>query len=222
MQRLLRSSAIRRPGGFTLVEVLIVVIVSTLGFVALFGMQVATLRGLANTRRIIEATNLAENFLEQLRLEFSAWTDEPGGGLDDGGVFPHLAGLPAGPAAVAGGQTIGGEIAGAPAWIIGDAGAGTDRRVSVVGDQNGTLNTGIRAAMLSPGSEEIEQPFCLHYRLTWLIPNRSIRAEVEVVWPLENANLEAFLDCAQLASAALGELRSVSLTTNLSVNTFLR
>lgn len=221
MRRLVGKSSAVRPGGFTLVEVLIVVIVSTLGFVALFGMQVATLRGLSNTRRIIEATNLAENFLEQLRLEFSAWTDEPGGGLADG-VFPHLAGLPVGPSAVAGGQTVGGEIADAPAWIIGDAGVGADRRVSVIGDQNGAFNTGIRAAMLSPGSEEVEQPFCLHYRLTWLIPNRSMRAEVEVVWPLENANLETFVDCAQLASAALGELRSVNLTTNLSVNTFLR
>ncbi|MCB9729336.1 MAG: prepilin-type N-terminal cleavage/methylation domain-containing protein [Deltaproteobacteria bacterium] len=218
-----RLSATRLPGGFTLVEVLIVVVVSTLGFVALFGMQVATLRGLANTRRIIEATNLAENFLEQLRVEFSQWTEEPNQGLDGSGVFPHLSGLPVGPAAAAGAQTDGGEVTGAPAWVIGDDGLGTDRRVSVVGDLDPTgTNAGIRAASISPGSGDLEQPFCLHYRLTWLIPNRSIRAEVEVVWPLESANMEAFLDCDTLASAALGDLRSVSLTTNLSVNTFLR
>jgi hypothetical protein len=144
-----------------------------------------------------------------------------GQGLDTG-AFPHLAGLPVGPAAVAGGQTVGGEVLAAPAWIIGDDGVGTDRRVSIVGDENAGLNTGIRQSMLTGGSEEIEQPFCLHYRLTWLIPNRSIRAEVEVIWPLEGANLEDFVECGQLASAALGELRSVNLTTNLSVNTFLR
>ncbi|MGM0577014.1 MAG: type IV pilus modification PilV family protein [Myxococcota bacterium] len=214
---------LRGVAGFTILELLTVVVVSTMGFVALFGMQTATIRGMANTRHIVQATTLAENFIEQLRLEFMLWTTRPADSLSNTTTFPHLAGLPTGLAAAPGNQTPGDGIPNAQGWVIGDTQGGDDRRVSVVGDPHDFGWTdGIRQAMLSPGFEGVEQPYCLHYRLTWLLPRRAIRAEVEVSWPLETADMDAFVDCNQLAANNLGELRSITLTSTLAVNTFQR
>ena len=208
--------------GFTLVELLVVIVVSTMGFLALFQLQISTLRGLSNSRRIIEATNLGENFIEQLRLEFMPWTDRGGEGLGDVSKFPHLAGLQPSGASV-GGQTPGGEVTDATGWVIGDEDGGEDRRVSRVGDPHPHgFNIGSRKAMITHGFEGDEQPYCLHYRLTWLIVDRAIRAEVEVSWPLLHAYVESFRSCDRLASDRLHDLRSVTLTSTLAVNTFQR
>ncbi len=214
----------RAERGFSLVELLMVVVVSTLGFVALFSMQTASLRGMSMSRKMLEATNLAENYIEQLRLEFMAWTSIPGEGLaDNPGAFPHLANLPTGMGVAAGAQTPGDSIGTAAGWVRGDLGAEADRRVSVVGDLNPLgINSGSYAAMISPGFAGAEQPFCLFYRLTWLIPNQAIRAEVEVTWPMADANMEDFLECQTLAADNLGELRSVTMATTLGINVFQR
>ena len=212
-----------RRRGFSLVELMITVSVATMGFVALLTLQTSTLRGMANTRHLIQATNLAENFIEQLRLEFMAWTDNPGQGLSNTERFPHLAGLPEEATSAAGAMSIGAGAGNAPGWVNAGGTTAEDRRVSVVGDASKfDFNRGSRAAMLSPGNEEVEQPYCMHYRLTWLIPGRAIRTEVEVSWPLENADMEAFIKCDQLASSNLGSLRSVTMTSTLSINLFQR
>lgn len=213
----------KRARGFSLLELMITVSIATMGFVALLTLQTSTLRGMANTRHLIQATSLAENFLEQLRLEFMSWTDNPGQGLTNETYFPHLAGLPTDAAASVGATSTTSGVNNAPGWVNADRDNGDDRRVSVVGDPHPFgFNTGIRKAMISPGAEDIEQPYCMRYRLTWLIPGRAIRAEVEVAWPLENANLEGYLACEELASANLGELRSVTLMSTLSINVFQR
>ncbi len=212
----------RMRQGFTLIELLIVVAVTTLGFVALFDLQASTLRGMASMRRMLEATMLAENFIETLRLELSAWT--PGSNLGNPALFPHLSDLPTDASAQAGSQTTGdatGDLA--PGWIIADQEASADRRVSMAGDLHPLdFNAGIRAAMLEPGMEDVQQPFCLLYRLTWLIPGAAIRAEVEVSWPLDTADMESFLLCDFNASTRLDQVRSVTLTSTLSTNLFHR
>ena len=213
----------KRARGFSLLELMITVSVATMGFVALLTLQTSTLRGMTNTRHLIQATSLAENFIEQLRLEFMGWTDNPGGGLSDDATYPHLAGLPTDAAAAAGATSVTSGMTNAPGWVNADIDNGEDRRVSVVGDPHPfAFNAGIRRAMISPGAEDIEQPYCMRYRLTWLIPGRAIRAEVEVAWALENANIEKFLACEELASSNLGELRSVTLMSTLAINVFQR
>lgn len=226
----MRTHTPRRPPrsarGFSIIELLIVVGVSTVGFVALFDLQAGTLRGMHNMRLTTDATNLAENFIERLRIEFMAWTDRPDGQLDEL-TFPHLAGLPVGSAVAAGTMTPGGDVEGGVGWVIGGAGDGVaeDRRVSVVGDLDSALgtNVGLHQAMVDPGlAGEAQQPFCLLYRLTWLIPGQAIRVEVEVSWPLENANMEEFMRCDRIAGGQLHQVRSVNLTTTLAVNVFGR
>jgi prepilin-type N-terminal cleavage/methylation domain-containing protein len=213
----------KRARGFSLLELMITVSVATMGFVALLTLQTSTMRGMINTRHLIQATSLAENFLEQLRLEFMGWTDNPGEDLTNTANFPHLAGLPTDAAAAAGAMSVTAGLVDAPGWVNADIDNGDDRRVSVVGDPHPFgFNNGIRTAMITPGAEDIEQPYCMRYRLTWLIPGRAIRAEVEVAWPLENANIDRFLACEDLASSNLGELRSVTLMSTLAINVFQR
>ena len=213
----------KRVRGFSLLELMITVSIATMGFVALLTLQTSTMRGMQNTRHLIQATSLGENFIEQLRLEFMGWTDNPGEDLTNDTNFPHLAGLPTDAAATAGATSITSGIKNAPGWVNADTDGGSDRRVSVVGDPHPFgFNHGIRSAMITPGSEDIEQPYCMRYRLTWLIPGRAIRAEVEVAWPLENANIERFLACEDLAASNLGELRSVTLMSTLAINVFQR
>ena len=217
-----RPARARRSRGFSLVELLMVVVVTTLGFVALLNMQMATLRGLAHAKHVAEGTNLAENFIEQLRLEFMSWTAIPGQGLDGGGSFPHLKDLVVGGGVTPGAQATG-DIVGAPGWMRAGSASGDGRRVSRVGPVN-TLgfNNGIRQAMIQPGFEGTDRPYCMHYRLTWLVPDRAIRVEVEVSWPMANADMNRFMLCDRLASADLGQARSVTLTSSLGMNVFER
>jgi prepilin-type N-terminal cleavage/methylation domain-containing protein len=214
----------RRPSsraGFTLVEVLIVVGISTIGFVALADLQTSSIRGMKHMVRMYEATNLAENFIEDLRLEFSQWT--PADPLAADATFPSLEGLPIDAATPPGTPTPGDGVTGGDGWVIGDVDGGADRRVSMVGDAHPLgYNVGIRDAMLNdlvPGGGE---HFCLLYRLTWLLPNRAIRVEVEVQWPLETANVPHFVACDTIAANQLSEVRSITLTSTIMVNLFQR
>jgi prepilin-type N-terminal cleavage/methylation domain-containing protein len=221
-----RGSARCGRRGFSIIELLVVVIISTIGFVGLLGLQTATLRGLANTRQMVQATTLAENFLEMLRLEFMAWQVDGTSLLGDSATFPHLVDLPVGNVAGqlgAYGVPVSTKAGATSGWeILGDA-TQDDRRVSVVGAPHPlSFNDGIREATIDPGFEDSQKPFCALYRLTWLIPDRAIRAEVEVSWPLENANMTNFIRCEELAAMHLGETRSVTLTTTLVPNLFQR
>ena len=207
--------------GFTLAELLMVVGVSTMGFVALFDLQAKSVRGMTNMVRMQQATLLAENFIENLRLEFSQWT--PTESLKGAQKFPHLANLGIDDAAIPGGKTPGDNVEGGPGWVIGDDRMGSDRRVPRAGDLHPSgYNAGIRMATISPGMEEDDQPFCLLYRLTWLQPNRAIRLEVEVSWPMDRADMKRFQQCDFSASTRLSEVRSVTMTSALLINVFNR
>ena len=177
-----------------------------------------------------DALALGENFLEDLRLEFSQWTPETSlAALASGGKLPHLAGLPTGAAAQPGAQTLGDGVDGGPGWVIGDEDGDPDRRVGVVGDAGAfpaapatASNAGALAATTDPNVPGAAQPFCLLYRLTWLVPQRAFRAEVEVQWPLDTANMTEFVKCDKIAASRLDQVRSVTLTTTISANLFRR
>lgn len=207
--------------GFTLVELLMVVAVTTIGFVGLFNLQATSIKGLGNMIRMAQATTLAESFISRLRLEFSSWTStQP---LTNGGAFPHLAELPTDDGAQAGIQTPGDGVQDAPGWVIGGIDGGSDRRVSIVGDAHPLgFNAGTRKAMLMPDMEDADQHFCLLYRLTWVRANRAIRVEVEISWPLPNANMIEFEQCNKAAASQLRSVRSITMNSTILVNIFKR
>lgn len=214
--------------GFTLLELLLVVAISTFGFMALARLQTASIRGMKTTSTMAAAVSLAENFIEDMRLEFSQWT--PTRSLEQLGVnsVPHLAGLPTGGNVGAGAQTPGSGIPSAAGWVIGGE-TGANRLVPVAGDVRTlnnttgavvTLNAGIRAAMNDPNVPAADERFCLRYRLTWLVPGKAMRLEVEVSWPFSPIDLPTLSTCAYAAADRLNEVRSVTLTSALMINLF--
>ncbi len=216
LRRLLRGLA--RRAAFTVSELLIVVAVSTVGFVALADLQTSTIHGRAEMQKMLQAVNLAEMFLDDLRLEFSRWT--PAQQLTPG-LFPHLADLPVGPTVGAGAQTIGSGVKSGPGWISVEYQGGSDRRVSLVGDVHPLgYNAGIYKAINFVGFSA--DPFCLFYRLTWLNPGETIRAEVEVAWAFHHANQDEFQTCDTLTHAQLDRARNVTMTTTLNYNRVFR
>lgn len=215
-----RRGHLANRAGFTLVEVILVVTLTTLGFVALFELQATGLKGMRAASHMSKATTLAENFIERLRFEFSSWTQtQP---LSEASQ-PSLEGLPINNFSIAGAQTPGGEVAGGTGWVIGDTEGGADRRVGSQGDAHALgLNQGIAGAVVEDWAAAGNQDFCLLYRLTWLVPNRAIRVEVEVSWPSANANMEEFVTCSTNAVNQLHQVRSVTMTSTLMVNLFRR
>jgi prepilin-type N-terminal cleavage/methylation domain-containing protein len=69
-----RTSA--RPRGFSLVEVLVAVVVSAVGFAAVFALQIRTMQGNISAREQAAAMVLAESGLETLRTESYRWRTE--------------------------------------------------------------------------------------------------------------------------------------------------
>jgi len=61
------------PKGFSLIEVLVAVLVSSIGFAAIFALQVRTMQGNISSREQSAAMVLAESGLETLRAESYRW-----------------------------------------------------------------------------------------------------------------------------------------------------
>jgi type IV pilus assembly protein PilV len=55
-----------RDGGFTLIEVLMVLVIFSVGILAVAAMQTTSVKGVSSARRVTEAIALAENQIERL------------------------------------------------------------------------------------------------------------------------------------------------------------
>lgn len=63
----------KRSGGFTIIEILIAVVVSAIGFAAIFAMQIGSLQGNISAREMAAAVNLGERYVEMLEREAYMW-----------------------------------------------------------------------------------------------------------------------------------------------------
>ena len=210
----------RGQRAFTLIEVMLVVTVTTLGFVAMFDLQANSVRGLRNSKHMLEASTIAENFVEQMRLEFSEWTmTQPLNPTQ----FPHLAELPTDGTVQLGQMTPGGSVEGGQGWVIAGSEMNEDRRVGLAGPTHPFgYNSGVKGALIEEELEDTALTYCLLYRLMWLVPNRALRLEVEVQWPLEHTDMDSFVTCSKNAANQLDQVRSVTLTDVIAVNHFRR
>ena len=77
-------------GGYSLVEVLIAVVVTTVGLLALINLQVGTLHAVNSSKNLTLATNMAEHFLESLKAEGVAWNTDATVMLTQTATFPRL------------------------------------------------------------------------------------------------------------------------------------
>ncbi len=172
----------RGERGFSLMELMMVIVITTIGFMALINMQVGTLHAVNESRSMMEAVNLGEHFIETLKSEAIAWNDDASATILQGGLaaqFPHLRYV--GQATVNGGS----------GWIEGYRSTAQDRRVGPMGNADATWDAGI-ATEIPPGQN---RRYCLHYRLTWLVPDYLVRADVRVLWLRDEGQITKYQTC---------------------------
>ena len=184
--------------GFSMMELLIVVTITTIGFVALLNLQVSSIQGLAYPTRLTEAVNLADHFLGTLQMEAMEWTPEGTRPWNS----PNLRYLP----------TLQDP---APSWRIAwrDAHEFPDGSVPhKFVNQNGSIieyDTGLQAEF--PAQDNAR--FCVHYRLSWALPNeRVMRAEVRVLWLRKSAAWDDWKDCPLGMEMRRDAVESVTVT----------
>lgn len=74
MQTTIRGRRATRRRGFTIIEVLVAVIITAIGFAAIFSLQIGSMQGNIEARELAAATNLAERSVARLRSEAYMWT----------------------------------------------------------------------------------------------------------------------------------------------------
>ncbi len=69
---------VKRSKGVTLVEIMVAVVISAIGFAAVLSMQISSVQGNISAREVSSAVNLAETAIETLQRESYKWvTTEP-------------------------------------------------------------------------------------------------------------------------------------------------
>jgi len=176
---------LRARAGFTLVEVVVVVALTTAGFLAMLDLQINTIRGTGSSRDQQEAMMLAEHTIQSIRQEAYRWTaSQPLANISADLLF--LANVPI--------DTSSTEPT--PWFIAWQNAAEADQTVPAVGGSN-TRDAGIRGlySLQSGATDPVNRRFCVHYRLAWMIPNQLLRAEIKVLWPRYGRIISNFNTC---------------------------
>lgn len=176
-----------RRGGFTLVELLIVVMITAVGFVALLDLQVSSIRGLNYPAQMNAAINLGEHLIETLQLE--AYVQREGGPT---GTLRYLPVLPP----FGGGVTDTG-------WQQAFSNGSSEHAMT---DQVGADTTYDVGALTE--FPALDRPrFCVRYRLAWVSENLA-RAEVRVLWLRDEASWTRFRNCPDEGPDAMEDLNN--------------
>lgn len=183
MRPLKRS--LRAKAGFTLVEVVVVVGLTTAGFLAMLDLQINTIRGTGSSRDQQEAMVLAEHTIQSIRQEAYRWTaSQPLANISADLIFLNNAPV----------DTSNTEPT---EWFIAwKNAADTNQLVSAVGGSD-ARDAGIRGLYsLTPATTSpVNRRFCVHYRFAWMIPDQLLRAEIKVLWPRYGRNITNFNTC---------------------------
>lgn len=170
----------RKSLGYTAVEVMISMSILAIGAGAVVSMQRGAVQGNVDARHIDTANAITRRWVERLRRDAMLWT------------LPNSANTAgdnrASKALLLG--TVDGEwrvpierVDDVPPVTPGFDLLGRDLPRSQLNDQNALA-------------------FCTNVRLTWLIPNQLIRAEVRVFWP-RGTGIPMGFDCASAQNATL-------------------
>jgi Tfp pilus assembly protein PilE len=204
----------RNPSaGFTVVEMMVVVLITVLGFLALFHLQSGVMKATTNSWNLIAATHLAEHFLETVRLESVEWNNDTTQGVGQA-QFHYLS-----PLALTTTSTD---------WMRAYvSGTGTGFQMS---NQAGKLIGSGReydTGVVNEFPDNRNQRFCVQYRLTWLVTNFLVRAEVRVMWPRDDSRAALFDTCPDGSGATTGiqddpqNAWGVTFTTTVMKNVFV-
>ena len=157
----------QRPRGYTAIEVMISMAVLAIGAAAVMTMQRGAVQGNLDARRIDTANSIARLWMERLRSDAMLWTlpnsRNPNPGSDNRVTNAPLLAV------------VDGEWH-APMGRLGEA----SDNVALISPGFDLLGRDLPQGDLSDTNTPA---FCAQVRLTWLIPNDFIRAEVRVFWP---------------------------------------
>ncbi|MBM4371618.1 MAG: hypothetical protein FJ098_08185 [Deltaproteobacteria bacterium] len=209
--RRLPASAAR---GFTLAEILLVLTLTSVGFIAVINLQIGTVQAVAAGRNLTEATNLAEHVIELIRSEAVEWTAD--GETVEPTRFPYLS--------VAGAPAASGGSDWTPAMLspiqgvderLGSLGSDVNPRGEAMGQNLGILNE---------FPLDRNRRFCVYYRLTWIIPDYLLRADVRVSWMRQRTDQTVYQDCSALEPERmfndLSRVASITLPATVMRNVF--
>lgn len=204
--------------GFTLMEVIVVISITTVGFLAMLDLQINTMRGTGSSRDQQEAMMLAEHTIQSIRQEAYRWTpSQPLANINADLIFLNNAPI----------DTANTEPT---AWFIAwnDA-AATDQLVSAVGGSD-TRDAGIRGLYTvgATAPAPSNRRFCVHYRLAWMVPNQLLRVEVKVLWPRYGRVIKNFGACEpnpagnDYYGADPANVQSITVPVSIIRNVFVR
>ena len=199
----------KRRKGFTMIELLVVIVVTTIGFIALLNLQIGTLRGLANARNQQGALILADHVGQTMRMEAMQWTPTSSALA----TFTSFRFLKNAPTTLTEGATSG--------WLIAYKKPGlTDIRVGVVGNDGDPK--GYDTGVFKEVGDAVNAHYCVHYRLTWIIPDLLLRADVRIMWPRDRANFTAYRQCPVGMEQRLEDINQVTVPITLIRNVFVK
>lgn len=194
--------------GFTMVELIVVVAITTIGFVALLNLQIGTIHGSANARDMQTALSLADHVAQTMRIEALQWiTAHPNGNTS----FKFINNAPV--------TTTPGTTN--DKWLIGykpgTVGTTSDLRVGSVGSE-----AAYDAGALAEIGNDTNAHFCVHYRFTWLVDGVLLRADIRVMWMRNRGDFGSYRLCPLGMENDLHNIRSVTIPATIMRNVFVR
>lgn len=199
-----------RQKGYSMVELVATVLVTTIGLMALIQLQIGTVRGVAHARSMADGLNLAEHFIETLKAEAYQWTGTDHSMISEPARFPYLSEIglppPGGP--------------GVTPWLKAYELPGEDQRVGPMGEDR-SEDSGLHNEFWYNRSRN----YCLHYRLAWVVPDYLVRVDVRVSWLTAESTVAAYQTCPVTSPAMwedLANVSSVTLSGTVMRNIFIR
>jgi prepilin-type N-terminal cleavage/methylation domain-containing protein len=196
----------QHPQGYTLTELLVAVAISTIGFISLLNLQIGTIHSASSSRDQQMALSLAENVGQAMRMEALQWSSN--GQAITNATFRYLKNAPA---VVSEGEST--------AWLLAFKGTSpdSDYRVGPVGN-----DTVYDAGILSEIPATVNANYCVHYRLTWLIPNLLLRADIRVMWARPQANFSDYKACPVDMESKLHDVQTIVMPITVMRNVFVK
>ncbi len=201
--------------GFTMVELLIVIMITVLGFIALLRLQIGTVKSASDSRATQGAINLADHVAQTLRLEALQWSPDVAT-LQSQLQLKFLKNAPL--------DTTEGSQS---AWLLAysNGATGADSLVTPVGN-DATYDSGIIQQYTLPNGQAINASYCVFYRLTWVTSDLMLRADVRITWLRDHADYQQLSQCNPADTVApwdrVHETSSITVPVVLMRNVFLK
>jgi prepilin-type N-terminal cleavage/methylation domain-containing protein len=198
----------RKCRGFTLVELMAVIAITVIGFLAVLHLQQSVIRASSNVWNMLGASQFANHILQTIRMESVEWYNDSGTG-EGGALNPRFrflrhAGAPA-VGATSGWRTPD-FFDGAPAFAM----------VNQIG-----RTVAYDAGALQAVRPDRNQRYCARYRLTWLVPNVLIRAEARILWTRDDAPAGLYDDCNVAMDNRTADAFSITMPMTVMKNVFV-